>query len=201
MPRYVDHEVRKQAILDAALEIMANEGSDGLSFRRIAEMVGGNSTTVVTHYYATQRELLDDLHARLSDAWESQIASLDLISDSPQERLRQLILWFIPETDADITMERARIQLMAQTEVDEVFRLAYQRWNASMREHLRERLVPLAPAEQLDSLVDLLRIFTRGTVLSMLEYPGEWPSERRTAVVDRLICLIDQTTTNPALPH
>ncbi|WP_433519560.1 TetR/AcrR family transcriptional regulator [Nonomuraea sp. CA-143628] len=191
MPRYVDHQQRRKAIMDATLEILARGGTEGMSFRKIAERLGGSSTTVVTHYYRTQRELLDDLTARLTAQWEDDIRTIDAASQDPRERLRQLLIWFVPASEADVTTERARIQLLAHDHGDDVFRASFRRWDRMMREHLRRHLGALVPQDRVDGLVDLLRVFTGGVVLSVLEYPGEWPPERQESVVDGLMQLVD----------
>lgn len=57
MPITVDHEQRRQKIAGIATDIIANKGLDGVTIRQVAAMAGF-STTIVTHYFATKRELL-----------------------------------------------------------------------------------------------------------------------------------------------
>ncbi|WP_315770782.1 TetR/AcrR family transcriptional regulator [Rhodococcoides kroppenstedtii] len=197
MPRYVDHELRRGAILKAALSILASDGVDGLTFRNLASKVGGSSTTVITHYYSTQRELIDDLNERLTAQWVEEIASIKISADNPRERLRQLLMWLVPGSD-DVTAERARIHILAQTSSDSVFRASFRRWDKMMRQHLGEELQALVPSERVDDLLDLLRVFTGGVVLSVLEHPSDWPEERQQSVVDSLVQLVDMLpSTNP----
>ena len=60
MPRVVDHEARRAEVAAVAADLIARRGLDGVSVRDVAA-AGGYSTTVVTHYFASKRELL--LHA------------------------------------------------------------------------------------------------------------------------------------------
>ena len=57
MPRYVDHDVRRRHIADTAAELVGTRGLDALTFRNVAE-AAGSSTTVLTHYFADKRDLL-----------------------------------------------------------------------------------------------------------------------------------------------
>lgn len=53
----IDHDERRQQIAQAAIDVIAREGLDAATIRRIAAEVGF-STTAVTHYFANKQELL-----------------------------------------------------------------------------------------------------------------------------------------------
>lgn len=53
----VDHDQRRRRIADVAVELIAREGLEATTIRRIAAEVGC-STTVVTHYFADKDQLL-----------------------------------------------------------------------------------------------------------------------------------------------
>lgn len=57
MPPPVDHEARRPKIAEIAAEIIAQEGLEAATMRRVAA-IADCSTTVVTHYFANKRELL-----------------------------------------------------------------------------------------------------------------------------------------------
>ena len=57
MPRYVDHDARRQHIAATAAELVGARGLEALTFRNVAE-AAGSSTTVLTHYFTDKRDLL-----------------------------------------------------------------------------------------------------------------------------------------------
>jgi AcrR family transcriptional regulator len=57
MPAKVDADARRRRLVLAAAEIIAEEGISGLTNGRIANRLSG-STTVVTHYFRSKRELV-----------------------------------------------------------------------------------------------------------------------------------------------
>ena len=68
MPRFVDHDVRKRDIVRATLEVLAESGTGGLSFRAVAARLGG-STTLVTHYFPNQDALLAEVASASLVLW------------------------------------------------------------------------------------------------------------------------------------
>src|SRR5919198_335055 len=94
MPRQVDKAERRRDILNAATAVIAESGMRGLSIRAIADRLGG-STTVVTHYYPTQRDLLDDLAGSIVDTWDEEIAAREQNTEDRRERLMILLEWLV----------------------------------------------------------------------------------------------------------
>ena len=48
-----------------------------------------------------------------------------------------------------------------------------------MRTLIRDHLIGLVPADELDEHIDLLRVLTNGIVLASVEHRDDWPAERR----------------------
>ena len=57
MPAPVDHEQRRQKITEIVARIISHEGLDAVTIREVAA-AAGYSTTIVTHYFASKRDLL-----------------------------------------------------------------------------------------------------------------------------------------------
>jgi AcrR family transcriptional regulator len=186
VPRYVNHEERRRDIIEATERVLAERGMKGLSFRNVAARLGG-STTLITHFYATQEQLLTDVARRLTGEWEQDVRELDAEFDDPWERLRALLIWLVPITEDDRISERARIQLLADQLTGAEHREVFERWERKMRQFLRNHVREIVPADRVAEVVDLLRAATSGVVLSTLEHPREWPAERQVAVVDHLL--------------
>lgn len=57
MPAVVNHEERRQQIARIAADLISSVGLDAMTMREIAA-AAGFSTTIVTHYFASKRELM-----------------------------------------------------------------------------------------------------------------------------------------------
>jgi AcrR family transcriptional regulator len=189
LPRYVDHEARREEIATATERVLAERGMKGLSFRRIAAVLGG-STTLITHFYATQDELLTDVAKRLTSKWELEVRALDSDSDDPWARLRALLIWLVPTTEDGLVSERARIQLLADQLTGAEHRETFSRYDRKIRQFLRNHVREVVAEEQVADVVDLLRAATSGVVLAALEHPDEWSAQRQVAVVDHFLEIV-----------
>ncbi len=57
MPRYIDHDLRRDQVAAIAADLVASRGVDALTFRQVAE-AAGCSTAIVSHYFTDKRDLL-----------------------------------------------------------------------------------------------------------------------------------------------
>ncbi len=182
MPRRIDREQRRRDILQAAYGLLVEGGMSGLTFRTIAERLGG-STTMVTHYFASQSELLDQLVLMMLDGWEQQLAELEVGTTNDVERLWVVLNWLVPRTTEGVQEERTRIILLRDGLLDAGTRLLFESWDAKIRQLLRERIRPLVMADAVELRVDMLRSVTNGLTLSIMEHPHAWDIPRIEAVL------------------
>ena len=73
MPKVVDHQARRAEVAAVAADLIARRGLD-VSVRDVAA-AGGYSTTVVTHYFASKRELLLHAYRSAGFATEERLAA------------------------------------------------------------------------------------------------------------------------------
>lgn len=189
MPRFVDHEVRKRDIVRATLEVLAESGTGGLSFRAVAARLGG-STTLVTHYFPNQDVLLAEVASHSLVLWGEEIDALDRQGKTPTERLQNLLVWLMPVTPLGLMQERARINLLSSELLGEGHRTALEEWDVRIRSVLRNHLEELVPPDQVDRTVELLRVTISGVVLTVVEHPGLWPVERQLGILEHLMQLL-----------
>lgn len=189
MPRFVDHEVRKRDIVRATLEVLAESGTGGLSFRAVAARLGG-STTLVTHYFPNQDVLLAEVASHSLVLWGEEIDALDRQGKTPIERLQNLLVWLMPVTPLGLMQERARINLLSSELLGEGHRTALEVWDVRIRSVLRNHLEELVPPDQVDRTVELLRVTISGVVLTVVEHPGLWPVERQLGILEHLMQLL-----------
>jgi AcrR family transcriptional regulator len=182
MPRHVDHAERRAEILRATLELLAEQGPRGLTFRAVANRMGGSST-LVTHYFSSRQALLDALAERVAD-WPRDLARLETDVDDPAERLRLFLRWMVPAGADGYIEERARINLIGEHDAQIRTRKLFDTWDKHVRDHFRRHLEGLIAPRQVDAMIDLLRTLTNGLTLSAIEHPSQWPPERQFAVID-----------------
>jgi len=78
----------RDKILDAARELFVAEGYEGVSMRKVAEMIEYSPTAIYVHFADKEelfRELCHQDYARLAEVFQSSVMSTD-----PIERLRQI---------------------------------------------------------------------------------------------------------------
>jgi AcrR family transcriptional regulator len=189
MPRFVDHDVRKRDIVRATLEVLAESGTGGLSFRAVAARLGG-STTLVTHYFPNQDLLLAEVASHSLVLWGEEIDALDRQGKTPTERLQNLLVWLMPVTPLGLMQERARINLLSSELLGEGHRTALEEWDVRIRSVLRNHLEELVPPDQVDRAVELFRVTISGVVLTVVEHPGLWPVERQLGILEHLMQLL-----------
>jgi AcrR family transcriptional regulator len=185
MPRHVDHEDRRRKILTATLQVLAEHGPSGLSFRAIAKRMGGSST-LVTHYFPTRQALLDALVEDMS-TWPEEIAEFEAGADDPRERLRRFLQWLLPSDERGLREETARINLLGERSDRLRTDHIYAAWDTNVRDLLARHVADLVPADRVQLTVDALRSTTNGITLSVVEHPDQWPEARQFAVVDEVL--------------
>src|SRR5215510_16135582 len=78
----------RDKILDAARELFATEGYEGVSMRRVAEKIEYSPTAIYVHFTDKEelfRELCHQDYARLAEVLQSSVTTAD-----PIERLRKI---------------------------------------------------------------------------------------------------------------
>ncbi|PRB66772.1 TetR/AcrR family transcriptional regulator [Arthrobacter sp. MYb213] len=187
MPKFVEAGDRKRDIIEAAMVVLAEHGFEGLTLRKVGKALGG-STSLVTHYYSTKDELLDDLPGILAVRWQSEIDELLSAADDPADALRRLLLWLIPNTDEKVRAERGRIQFSAVSHRIPSAARVLDRFDHYVRGCFRGLLSDEVPADDMENVIDMLRAVATGIELETVEH--KWSSERQEATLKRLVGLL-----------
>jgi AcrR family transcriptional regulator len=82
-------EEMKELILSAASDIIALEGFDKLSIRKIAKKIE-YSPAILYHYFSDKEEILNNIMQRGYKKIVSAVSSVKIESDSPEERLTEM---------------------------------------------------------------------------------------------------------------
>lgn len=177
MPRQVDHKERKQQIMTATVRVLGERGVRGLSFRAVADELGG-STTMVTHYFPTQAELIAGLADSMVFDWNAEVSELEVGVENPYDRLALLLEWFVPTTTENLLEERARIAILAERLVGAPTEKNLDAWEEKARSLIRSHVKEIVPKNEVAQRVDMLRAMTNGLVLSVVEHPDHWTKKR-----------------------
>jgi AcrR family transcriptional regulator len=186
VPRQVDPDERRRQIVDATWAIITEDGLRGLTFRAVAERLGG-STTLITHYYGTQEELLNGVAESLLDSWVDALDELEAEHVDPRERLLILLEWLLPLSERGILEERTRVHLLAEGMLEGQIRHVFDVWEERIRDLIRDHLRGVVPNEELEMRVAFLRALTNGLILSAIEHPDRWPAAEMTSVLHQAV--------------
>ena len=182
MPVFVDHEERRQRILDAAVAVLGDGGFSHFTVRRVGKRLGGSST-LVTHYFPSREQLLKAVMEQTIQDARKASAAFDLIQDD-RERLEAVLAYFLPLDEEGRALERARIALAAQREAEPVIDTYLAELEPVMRSLIRRAIEGFVEPTELESVIDLVRIWTGGTVLMATERPETWTPERQRSALE-----------------
>ncbi|MBI2245743.1 MAG: TetR/AcrR family transcriptional regulator [Nocardioides sp.] len=188
MPKAVDVADRRREIAHAALRLIATKGYGAMTLRAVAAELNG-SLTLVTHYYANRAALLEGMASQLMGEYDDDLERMERGVNDPWQRLGQFLQWMIPLDEDAVVEERARIILAAETrgrnpEIQQIL----DTWDREMRRAMRQRVAAVVDdPDDVAALTDMLRVFTNGVVLSVVEHPDEWPPDRQLAALDRFL--------------
>ncbi len=180
MPRVVDHEQRRADVAAAVWRIVARDGVDAVTVRRVAAETG-MSTSVVSHYFTDKADLLGlafHLVVERTAARAGQAA--------PGERTRALLVAALPLDEERRTEARIWFSLLGlaitRPELAADQRRAYAMWRDAVAEAMREegldpRADAVAEAAALIGMVD-------GLTVQAAFAPGELAPERQLAMLD-----------------
>jgi AcrR family transcriptional regulator len=165
MPKIVDHELRRDEVVQATWRVMARVGIDNVSIREIAAEAG-HSTGVIAHYFKNKDEVL---MTALQHAWRREVDRIACTTASLSgfAALEALVAEVLPLGD-DRTLEMAVwMSFWGRAVGDEQLaaqqRRYYGEWRALIRGHLEEAVasgaarpgvVPADEAVRIAALVD-----------------------------------------------
>lgn len=189
MPRTVDPVERRAQVATAARAVIARDGLDAATVRRVAAEAG-SSTTVVTHYFADKQALL---LAAVQDAYAAvavrMVAHIEA-GPSGLSTLRAVLLEALP-LDAERAAEaRVCMAFWAAASTSPALRAVqgagYQQWRQLVARVLAEAvergevptdLDPMDAGEQLMCLVD-------GLLMQATLEPRRLPADRQIRFLD-----------------
>ncbi len=192
MPRLVDTTERRARVAAAARCVIARDGLEGTTIRKVAAEAG-SSTTVVTHYFRDKDALIV---AAVEDAYEAvesrmQVLSQDLQPDgSVLKRLRLMLLEALPLDR--VRRDEARVWMAfwaavaCKSDLRSVQRDGYRTWRALVRGVLSEAATAgeLRPDVVVDDALDHVLCLVDGLLMQATLEPKRYPAARQQQLLE-----------------
>jgi TetR/AcrR family transcriptional repressor of bet genes len=190
MPKVVDREQRRQELIEATWAVVASEGLDALTMRRIAEEAEC-TTGRITHYFVDRDDLLVAALRRAHEAAGKRMLAAFAAESDPRRRLRAVLEQALP-LDATSTAEwKVWIAFWGFAMTDR--RLAredarrYREWNHLLVETLRG----LVAAQHVDEVAHILIASIDGLGLRAAIHPSAATRRSVLAALDALLERLD----------
>jgi AcrR family transcriptional regulator len=195
MPKTVDHELRREELLEAVWRVVARDGLEGATIRGMAHETGW-SVGVLSHYFKDKddilRSALELALQRIEARWEAQLVEL-----GPLESLRALVLDNLPldagrELETKFLMNywsraiREQVPRPRRRGPDLIDRLTALLAEGQRSGEITTEVVPEDEAELLLGLID-------GFSLHALLDPRRLSPERQVALVEGALDRLSST--------
>ena len=95
MPKVVNHDERRQELVEASWQVIAEDGLESLTMRKIAA-AAGCTTGRLTHYFANREELVLAALKAAYDAAAARMADARKASGTARERLQSMLEETLP---------------------------------------------------------------------------------------------------------
>jgi len=198
MPKIVDHEERRQLLCEAAWRVIAREGIDNVTVRKIAGE-SGYSPGTLAHYFADKDAILRSALERADDNIRLRIEAMpdDL---APLTSLRRVLCEALPldeERSFELTLD---VNFWARALNQPTLRTMQHADHDEWRCRVMERVAAAKDAGEfpahasVEDLADLLVAFVDGIGLQALIYPELVTTERVTHLLDHQIELMTGAT-------
>jgi AcrR family transcriptional regulator len=188
MPKVVDHDQRRRELLEATAAVIAAEGIQAATVRRIAAECGC-TTGLVTHYFAEKDELvIGALRQVNSVSAERMLARARRASGL--EALRAVLMECLPLTGAARQEWHVWLSFWGvawtSAALSAEHRVHYEVWRASIHNALRDaaRLGQTKPGLDLREATDRLVALVDGLGLQAMYEPRRLTPARVIAMID-----------------
>lgn len=176
MPAPVDHDEKRRDLARIAATLIAERGLQAATIREVAARVGF-STTVVTHYFSTKREMLFAAYRHTAEqAQERFNATARSLPGDPLARLESLL----PVDEESRQAWRLYFQFWPMADHDAEMADAQRWWNrhaVTLAARALQEAYPEIGA--LDEKAALVLSGLHGIAVQALFDPDEWPAERQ----------------------
>lgn len=120
MPKVVSHEARRRSMIEASWEVIAREGMEGVTLRKVAAEAEC-TTGRITHYFSNRDDLIvSALRAVYGDSERRMRAIQDTVDD-PETCLRRIVYEALPLDKSRLREWRVWVVFWAAATSNEAF--------------------------------------------------------------------------------
>ncbi|UOQ59820.1 TetR family transcriptional regulator C-terminal domain-containing protein [Leucobacter rhizosphaerae] len=121
MPKIVDHDLRREEVSDAVLQLIAREGIGAVTLRAVARESGW-STGVIGHYFANRHAMLIAALRRAAYLQATQFKMTRQEGGTALEQLRRALISVLPLDERRVALTRIFLFFYAEGAQDEASR-------------------------------------------------------------------------------
>ena len=174
MPRIADPEQRRAEVVDAAFRLLAREGVESLSMRRVAKEAGC-TIGLLNHWFASKDHLMD---AALGRAASAAIERCRTILQNPDRTLEKLVSEFLPLDGTRTDELRVWLAFWALSIGRPELKDLHRKRAHGIRQQLKGEIRKMA-APSLTLFVDVLMALLDGITVNALVDPEYWDPARQ----------------------
>lgn len=188
MPKVVDHDQRRRELVAATWTVIADEGIDAATIRRIAD-AAGCTTGRITHYFDSKDDILVAALRAVHVAAAARMATaIDAAGNDPRAVLRSVLLEALP-LDANRRIEwQVWLAFWGRASGDQALRdeqaVRYAEWRALVGSLIANDTSEMATRR---ARVDLVTSAVDGLGLQAVLEPRRFSTARLRAAVDRIV--------------
>jgi len=188
MPRVADPEVRRAEVVAAAAALIAAEGPEALSMRRIADRAGC-TIGLLNHWFKSKDDLIE---AMLDHAAAAGVARVKAAMTDPEISVEEVAREFLPLDDERLAELRVWLVFWALSIGRPDLRRGYSRRVQAMREEMSREVAERGiVTKDVTRFVDTLMATIDGISVNAIAEPDYWTLDRQ---VDTLRWLLAKTT-------
>lgn len=195
MPKIVDHDARREELVEAAWRVIARAGMAGATMREIAREAGV-STGILAHYFADKEDLLGFAlrlsHRRIYERFYARTQGLVGLA-----ALRVIMLEALPLDQERLLEAQIEMNFLTLAMGNESLRELQNREFERFWDELRHRVSEAQTLGEISATVDAdwithqLIILVEGISLEAVLYPARVSPDRQLKILERFL---DQVT-------
>lgn len=188
MPKVVDHDMRRAEMVQATWHVIAEEGLQAATVRRIAE-AADCTTGRITHYFETKDEVLVAALRAVHRAAATRMI-VHIAGDDPRKALRSVLLEALPLDEERQLEWRVWLAFWGRAATDAELRLEQERRYAEWRallDQLLQRAHPQQSTSDRRTSVDVVASGIDGLGIQAVLEPEAFAPHRLRRSVDLLI--------------
>jgi AcrR family transcriptional regulator len=192
MPKITDSEATKTKLVRAAWSVIAAEGIQAASLRRVA-IEAGCTTGLITHYFVDKNELVTYAYRKVLDKMIADATAQIDREDTVARKLLAAVEAVEPTRPEHRDLTIVLMNFWAAAAFNPTFaehcRRDYKRWRDLISQAIRDgvRSAELRPDTDVRMLTDLLTLVSDGLSVGMTLTPAAYPRGHRHAIISQVI--------------